>query len=62
MKNSSMGKYNMNNFMYAMEHSYSVMKTEVDRILKKSDYTTEDEICCGNVSSCNVGLCRTYPE
>lgn len=52
----------MNNFMYAMEHSYSVMKTEVDRILKKSDYTTEDEICCGNVSSCNVGLCRTYPE
>ena len=33
----------MNNFMYAMEHSYSVMKTEIDRILKKSDYTTEDE-------------------
>lgn len=33
----------MNNFMYAMEHSYSAMKTEIDRILKKSDYTTEDE-------------------
>ena len=33
----------MNNFMYAMEHSYSAMKTEVDRILQKSDYTTEDE-------------------
>lgn len=33
----------MNNFMYAMEHTYSVMKTEVDRILKKSDYVPADE-------------------
>lgn len=33
----------MNNLMYAMEHSYSEMKIEIDQILKKSDYTTEDE-------------------
>lgn len=28
--------------MYAIEHSYSAIKTEVDLILKKSEYTTED--------------------
>ena len=33
----------MNNLMYAMEHSYSEMKIEIDQILKKKDYTTEDE-------------------
>lgn len=33
----------MKNFMYAMEHSYSVMKTEVNLILRKTDYTIEDE-------------------
>ena len=37
-----MGDY-MNNLMYAMEHSYSEMKIEIDQILKKTDYTTEDE-------------------
>ena len=37
-----MGDY-MNNLMYAMEHSYSEMKIEIDQILKKKDYTTEDE-------------------
>lgn len=26
-----------------MEHSYSEMKIEIDQILKKKDYTTEDE-------------------
>ena len=33
----------MNNLMYAMEHSYSEMKIEIDQILKKKDYTAEDE-------------------
>ena len=37
-----MGDY-MNNLMYAMEHSYSEMKIEIDQILKNKDYTTEDE-------------------
>ena len=37
-----MGDY-MNNLMYAMEHSYSEMKIEIDQILKKKDYTIEDE-------------------
>ena len=39
--------------MYAMEHSYSIMKTEVDQILQKSDYTTEDE----NRIFYAVGMC-----
>lgn len=37
-----MGDY-MNNLMYAMEHSYSEMKIEIGQILKKKDYTAEDE-------------------
>lgn len=43
----------MNNFMYAMEHSYLAMKTEVDQILQKNDFITEDE----NRIFYAVGMC-----
>ena len=33
----------VNNFLYAMKHSYSLMETQVNEILQKSSYTNEDE-------------------